>query len=406
MTKRASAKLLALFVLASPLCFSDFGQSTDVTWRSDVNGGYGNWNDPGQWNPAVVPNNTETETYNVTFGGNIGATLATPVTVNRVDFGGGQINGSGTLTILDALNMNLVSQGLVYIDTVNLAPGSVSSWTAGDVTVNSQATVRNFGDFTVNSSFAISILLDLNATRTTPGFENESGGKFTMISAGSLTLNVPLRNSGLVDHLDGTINYQSGGLRSEGDYFLGSSATASGDLQFTGGSIHAAGTLDPYGSVVVSATAFTIGLNPNVVAAVNLNNKQMTFTGGSMEYKISSATSYDHINNLAGWGINGTTLSLRLIDNAQNTLKPSDVLTLANGNFDSGVNFGNILNGSRLTTSDGNGSFLVNFLNGDLTLTDFQAVPEPKHLISLTALAMGFYLSCRSRRLRSSGDQS
>ena len=62
------------------------------------------------------------------------------------------------------------------------------------------------------------------------------------------------------------------------------------------------------------------------------------------------------------------------------------------------VDFVNAANGARLVTTDGLGSFQVNVGTSLLTLTDFQAVPEPSTWLLMAIGAAGCALRLRQRR--------
>jgi hypothetical protein len=171
-------------------------------------------------------------------------------------------------------------------------------------------------------------------------------------------------------------------------------------LQFNGGTIRAEGTFDPFTVMQVSGTQFIIGQNPNALATVNFNNKALSLLAGSLEFKIQSGTTYDTFANLSTWTVAGTQLLLRLINGAENNLAPSDILTLVNAGSDTGVFFANVPSGTRLTTADGLGSFLVSYPagSGDLILSDFQPVPEPKQLAIATTLGLAALIFVRRLR--------
>jgi hypothetical protein len=60
--------------------------------------------------------------------------------------------------------------------------------------------------------------------------------------------------------------------------------------------------------------------------------------------------------------------------------------------------FLNVVNGGRVDTTDGYGSFQVNYGSGEIILSDYESVPEPAtlSLMAAAAVVMG-----RRRRLRS-----
>jgi hypothetical protein len=64
----------------------------------------------------------------------------------------------------------------------------------------------------------------------------------------------------------------------------------------------------------------------------------------------------------------------------------SDAFTLLTADSTLSGSFTNVLNGERLTTADGEGSFLVDCGGNDLVLSGYEAIPEPA---SLTLCVLG-----------------
>jgi hypothetical protein len=68
---------------------SDANADTISTW----NGGSGNWSTAGQWTPSQVPNNTATQSYDVTIS-NGSATPDINPTINSLVLNGGLSTGT------------------------------------------------------------------------------------------------------------------------------------------------------------------------------------------------------------------------------------------------------------------------------------------------------------------------
>ena len=111
----------------------------------------------------------------------------------------------------------------------------------------------------------------------------------------------------------------------------------------------------------------------------------------------TQGTDYDFLN-VTGSAVLGGTLSLAFLNGFQSAVQPADSFTVLNAASLSGA-FANAASGARLTTTDGLGSFLVNYNGLAVTLSGFQAVPEPSTwtLLGLGGLAM---LAQRARRRR------
>ena len=94
----------------------------------------------------------------------------------------------------------------------------------------------------------------------------------------------------------------------------------------------------------------------------------------------------------------GGMLSLAFLNGFQSTVQPADTFTVLNAASLSGA-FANAASGARLTTTDGLGSFLVNYSGLAVTLSSFQPVPEPSTwtLLGLGGLAL---LALRARHRR------
>ena len=90
----------------------------------------------------------------------------------------------------------------------------------------------------------------------------------------------------------------------------------------------------------------------------------------------TQGVSYDFLS-VSGSVTFGGTLTLNFVNNFGNTVSPTTVFTVLTANSLTGV-FNNAVNGTRLTTLDGSGSFLVNFSATNLTLSNYQVTPIPE----------------------------
>jgi hypothetical protein len=136
-------RLPKLFVLTAALCGTAFGASPQTVVNSTFLGGNHSYNNPANWSPAEVPNNTADKSYNVAVPSSI--TLDTDATVTNLTISGPVF----------------FSQGHSYTVT-------------GTTTVGASSLLQeSFGTFTINGSLSN---FDA-ATRTL------SGGSFSILSA-------------------------------------------------------------------------------------------------------------------------------------------------------------------------------------------------------------------------------
>ncbi len=106
------------------ISFGSLGSSNAIadtisTW----NGGSGNWSTAGQWTPSRVPNNTASQSYDVTIGSNGTATLDISPTLNSFTLNGSLDQGNdisnGDLTTL-TVNRNATVNGVIAGATGNV----------------------------------------------------------------------------------------------------------------------------------------------------------------------------------------------------------------------------------------------------------------------------------------------
>lgn len=121
--------------------------TVDVNWAAAVNG---SWGTAGNWNPAVVPNNSGVDTYNA-FINAVGVnpytvTLNLPVTVNKLDL-------LSPIAELHLANQTLNVLGDFRLDSTatlsGLTPGSADFTVGGDAKI-SGGTIAHVPNFNTN----------------------------------------------------------------------------------------------------------------------------------------------------------------------------------------------------------------------------------------------------------------
>lgn len=419
-------RVLALSLLSA---FAAVGaQAADLTWI----GGAGNWNtSSANWNPGpVLWNNSNND--NAIFGGT-GATvtLTENITANNVTFGvsgytiagsstlaiGGTITNGSTATIsakiggsnglTKAGNGTLVLQGVnTYTGPTTVQAGLLQARTAGALPSGTTVTI---GATSATAS------LDIRASQTIAGVAKGGTGTSTITQSqttGTTTLTINPSGAGASaadSTFSGTITDAAGSGRilaltkagsntltltgvnsyagattiSGGTLRLGSGLTASNGVTISGGTLSGNGIATPIalgtGAVSMSTGAIAPG-GADFAGAFTLGSGQnFTTTGGTLNFDLLGASSFDQITGSGGgsFSLAGTTLAL-------------SGLTSVSGTYQLFSGFGGANSISGLTIT-GLGAGVTGSLDttGLLTVT---AIPEPSSaaaLVGVLALSAG-----------------
>lgn len=299
------------------------------------------------------------------------------------------LGGTGSITLSDSAN-NRISAA---------SAGSALSIGTGQTIVGAGEIGRD--------ALSLTNLGTITANRSTALVVNNSGTSFTnagtlkATGTGGLTLaDATVINQGVVEVSSGSVVNVAGNYTQSGT----SSVTKLGGGTFTattfapqGGTLTGSGTIN--GTVAASGTSTIV---PGGVAAAGT----LTFNS-SLNLGSTTGLYFDLGGTTAGTGhdrINGTSVTLNgslflsFTNGFQSTVSNTDTLTLINTSTALSGTFASLPNGSRLTTADGFGSFQVNYLTNSLTISNFQAIPEPSTYMLLGAGAFSVLIAHRRRR--------
>ena len=299
------------------------------------------------------------------------------------------LTGTGTITLTDS-DKNRISAdgtGTLVLDTNQVLQG------AGKLGRNNLV-ITNLGTITALGTNMLEIDND-GSTFTNQGTLKAVG------SGGIRVIDSTVSNQGTVEITSAmTTNgsfAQSGS--SSSTRLLGGTLSAS-SLTFAGGSLTGSGTI----TGPTSATGTTSILPGGAGIAGTLTFNQ-TFTLGSSNTVFfdlggtAPGTGYDRI---VGTTINvAGNLNVAFTNSFQFSVGSSDTFTLISASTALNGSFSSLVNGSRFNTTDGFGSFQINYLANSITLSNFQAVPEPSTwaLLALGAVSCGgFHLARRYKR--------
>ena len=331
---------------------------------------------------------------NLTFIGNLSlannatttlvGTLTNNGTLSFANAGSGvdlRLSGSVTLAGTGIISLNNFSNNRIFANSSgdrltigsgqtiqgsgNLGLGQTTFTNNGTIIANqSNALVLQPGggtaDFINNGTFRAD-----NAILQLTGGTFSNAGTITAINGGTLRFNATVNSSGLVDVGNSTLTATGTYTQSAGTFRLaGGSVQSSNALNFQGGLIDAFGNIN-------AAIMNNAMLRPALGGSgLNVTGNISLLSASNLVFQLGGLVQGSEYGFI---GVNGTVLLggqlvLSFVNGFQ--ASGSDVFTLMITNGLSG-SFLNIASGGRLTTSDGSGSFLVDYSQNNLVLSNF-----------------------------------
>ncbi|MDB6169577.1 MAG: Na-Ca exchanger/integrin-beta4, partial [Verrucomicrobia bacterium] len=357
--------------------------------------------------PSVFGNSSSS----VTVSGGTAVFDALTTVSGSLSFSAGTIAGSDTLD-LDGLftwsGGGLVGAGILNANAGAMISGSedIANRTAvfNGATVWADGSVINGGSAgTLVNSATGTFVNSGDATYqyvlggATPVFTNlgtfaKSSGRGTTVFSG-----VTFNNSGTISVSSGTLSF-TGAFNNSG----GSLIAAGGNFSFSNALNVGTGTIGGFGTFTApSITAGGLVLPGNSPGLLNIAGDLTLLGTATTLFEIggtSPGSTYDVINVSGTATLNGT-LGLMFANGFESTVTGANTFTILNAASLAGA-FSNAANGSRLATTDGFGSFQVNYSSAALTLSNFVPVPEPSTWALLSCGLLLVFPAFRRRRAR------
>ncbi|MBI5772031.1 MAG: PEP-CTERM sorting domain-containing protein, partial [Verrucomicrobia bacterium] len=305
----------------------------------------------------------------------------------------GNWNGAGTSTIDVGTVLNLSSGNTKDFESRTIVNNGTVTWTAGYLRSGNGGSFTNAAGATFN---------DQNASGYT--IHNPFGGTFTITNAGSYVrtgggttqIQVPFTNTGTVEVKGGSLVFTGTFTNTNGSILA-----SGGNLSFPSGLNLGTGQLGGSGTITASTVTagglVTPGASPGTLTiAGNLNllsTSTLIFEIGGLNQGVS----YDWLNVTGTAAVAGT-LQLTLVNGFNGTLANTETYTIISAAARTGT-FANIpTTGLRLSTTDGFGSFQVNFTSTAVTLSNFVAIPEPSTYALLALGGLVLIFAARRRK--------
>ncbi|MGE5608849.1 MAG: hypothetical protein ACM359_06330 [Bacillota bacterium] len=313
----------------------------------------------------------------------------------------GVMKGTGTTSANAPLA--IAGKNTKIIDGRTLEVASAATWMdSGNISMGSATTVKVLP----GATFDIKTDADLNRTsRFVSQLKLENAGTFRKSSGSAVTqIDAAFANTGTVEALTGTLHFTGGYTQMAGaTRLMGGSITATDALLLQGGSLEGAGVI---GAAVTSNAMISPGTGPGSLTIKGnltlLGNSELAMDiGGAM-----AGIQYDTLS-VTGAVTLGGVLHVTTLDGFDSQVSPLNSYTILTTTSDLMGAFDNIASGQRLLTSDGLGSFLVNYsaATRSVVLSDFQPVPEPSAIL-WAVLSIGLLARVRRRTPNATSPQS
>ncbi len=216
------------------------GFALGLAGRSEAQATYhdassGDWASSSTWSPSGSPGSSDTADV-----GTFVITVSSALSVNVLNFSGGQINGTGSLmlegagstwsagyfnslaslTVGGSGGLTLSgSGGTLDLTGTALTNNGVVQWNSGTLRTSYSAGIVNNGTWSDQATATI-----LNPSGGSPVFTNAVGGGY-LKTAGTTTIDIPFVNSGTVDASGGVLQFNGGLTINSGSTLDGSGGT-------------------------------------------------------------------------------------------------------------------------------------------------------------------------------------
>ena len=280
----------------------------------------------------------------------------------------------GTLTNLDAASRTL-SGGSCELEGGRVPAEPTLRFAGADIVRNAAAVslgggawiadeagndaLRNFGENLGQGVFIVGLGQEFSGTTD---FTN--AGRMETLPTYEIYIGDPPPPAGVFRLAPGTTYTQTAGSTINGGTF------SADEIRILGGSLSGRGTIN--GNVTIAQAT---------VQPAGTIDGDLTLSGGSrLQFRIDE---YSEINHWQVWGEAVVAGTLEVEIAFENYLASGTVLTLIESPLLTG-SFSNAPGGTRLTSLDGSGSFLVIYDGTSVKLTDFHAIPAPLRLRNIS----------------------
>lgn len=279
-----------------------------------------------------------------------------------IDEGGEALNSTGVIGLSAGATgvVDVTGIGSVWNNVNGLYVGGGTTSAGGSGTLN----ITNGGLVSTNLTTKVwgtgKIKLDGGTLRANTLDISSTGAQFDFCD-GTLDVN----------NLIGNISQQAGVLAMD---------------SLDGNLIQYGGTIAPGNSPGTTSIAGNYELNGGVMAI------ELAGTAQGSQYDFIDVAGFASIDPA------DTKLNVSLLGGFENTILSSDTFTFLNADGGITGTFNGLTDGSVVQTTDGLGSFEVNYVNNSVVLSNFvRSVPEPGSVCLLSLLAMGL-LAARKRK--------
>jgi|GEM_PF-961658 len=295
-----------------------------------------------------------------------GGALAGTATFNNsvINWNAGVWNTSGTFTLGSTSILNITSAADHDYNARAIVNQGTINWSGGRLRSGDGGSITNAGTF--NDTLATATEINADYGNHVTSFINN--GTYNKTAAGTTTLAVPVTNTGTINATAGTLAFTSSFTNTGGTL-----NPTGGNLVFSSPLNVGTGTLRGTGSITApTVTAGGIVAPGNSAGLLTITGNLTLLSSATSQFEIAGTTRgtrYDALD-VSGAATLAGTLSLAFINGGYAALQNTDTLTLLNAASVTGA-FANIAHGSRLSSTDGNGSFQVNVTGSTITLTQF-----------------------------------